>query len=138
MLKNLSKELLLVVSGHNREKDILKLMKYNKILQTHIGIGVKFYKYFSKRYIIYDNKSKVGKEYNDKDILIYIGEYLNGERNGNGREFNEKNELTFYGSYSNGKRNGKGIEYNGKGKLLFEGDYSNGKRNGQGIEYRNR
>ena len=38
--------------------------------------------------------------------------------------------IKFIGEYLNGKRNGKGKEYNENGDLLFEGEYSKGKRNG--------
>ena len=97
-------------------------------------------------------------EYDDKDgYLKFVGEYLNGERNGKGKEFNKCNELIFEGEYLNGKRwNGKGYQQfneippelkNGEGFFieqicsikymfkLFEGNYSNGEKNGQGKEY---
>ena len=62
-------------------------------------------------------------------ILIFEGEYLNGERNGKGKEY-YKNDNLFYafdnlyfeGEYLNGKRNGKGKEYYYDGKLKFDGE----------------
>ena len=60
-------------------------------------------------------------------ILIFEGEYLNGERwNGKGKEyFNDK--LDFEGEYLNGKRSGKAKEYL-DGILIFEGEYLNGQK----------
>ena len=43
--------------------------------------------------------------------MVFEGEYLNGERNGNGKEYYD-NKLVFEGEYLNGERwNGKGKEY---------------------------
>ena len=92
------------------EKSKLNIVKYNSKLQNKIDINLNNYKFFSRRYIVYE-KNGIAKEYN---ILT--------------------NRLIFVGEYSNGKRNGKGKEYY-NGKLLFEGEYSNGKRNGKGKEY---
>ena len=136
----------------------LKLIKYNKNIQSKINISILNYKYFNGNYIIYETKLK-GKEYYGKDnLLIYEGEFKNGERNGKGKEYDKNGKLKFEGEYLNGKRNGKGKEYNtgikfklknnkDKNKdikeleeikddiLLFEGEYLNGKRNGKGKEY---
>ena len=64
--------------------------------------------------IIYklDNGKGTIKEYNNLNILIYEGEYLNGKRNGKGKEYNKNSELIFEGEFLNGKKwNGKGEEY---------------------------
>ena len=53
-----------------------------------------------------------------ENILIFEGEYLNGERNGKGKEYvynDHNNRLIFEGEYLNGKRNGKGKEYDPDG-----------------------
>ena len=68
-------------------------------------------------------------------IIIFEGEYLNGEKNGKGKEYNENGRLKFEGNYKSGKRNGKGKEYDDNGKLIFEGEYFNGKKKGKGKEY---
>ena len=68
-----------------------------------------------------------------KSFPIFIGEYINGERNGKGKEYYDY-KLKFEGEYLNGKRNGKGKEYNRNGELIFEGEYINGEKNGKGIE----
>ena len=94
---------------------------------------------------------------------IFIGEFVNGEKNGKGKEYyvysSSENKLFFEGEYKNGKKNGKGKEYalnNGQvtfdgyykngyklkgkeyyenGKLFFEGDYRYGKKwNGKGYD----
>ena len=68
---------------------------------------------------------------------MFVGEYLNGERNGKGKEYNQVNEIEFEGEYNNGKRwNGKGSEYGLNGNLEFNGEYKNGQRwKGILIEY---
>ena len=94
-------------------------------------------KLWNCKYSLYDEVYKLeqGKGFfcdYDKEN-IYIGEYLNGERNGKGKEY-WKGNLIFEGEYLNGKRNGKGKEYFDD-KLEFEGEYLNGKRKGKGKDY---
>ena len=83
----------------------LKLAKYNKSLQIKLDLNINDYKKFTGKHIIYTEKGK-GKEY-FKDLLLFEGEYLNGERI-------------------------KGKEYNYYGLVIFEGEFLNGKRNGCG------
>jgi len=66
------------------------------------------------------------KEYDYfEGILVFEGEYLNGDKNGKGKEYYE---------YLNGERNGYGKEYYFSNKLLFEGEYVKGKIwNGKGY-----
>jgi len=49
-------------------------------LQKNFNISIINYKYFSKKYIIYESK-RIGKEYEyyNDDIYIFEGEYLNGQ-----------------------------------------------------------
>ena len=84
--------------------------------------------------LIYEIKEGKGyvKEHlekKSKKSIRYIGEYLNGDRNGIGEEYNicHGDSLIYKGEYLNGKRNGKGKEYFGK-YLIFDGEYLNGKR----------
>ena len=85
-----------------------------------MNINLINYKFFRRRYIIYESNGK-GREYHGfDDSLLYEGEYLNGERNGKGKEYYPNGELEFEGEYLNGKRNGKGKAYY-EGKLIFEG-----------------
>ena len=46
---------------------------------------------------------KKRKEYNKDKVLIYEGEFKNGERNGQGKEFFLNGNLLFNGNYLNGK-----------------------------------
>ena len=73
------------------------------------------------------------EEYNDKSDVVYIGEYLNGKRDGNGKEYEDKT-LDFEGIYFKGERK-KGKLYYLEGGLFFEGEFLNGKKNGIGKEY---
>ena len=74
--------------------------------------------------IIYELKDGKGiiKEYDEKNILKFKGEYLNGKINGKGKEYYYNGELLFEGDYLNGQRNGKGKKYDWD-KLKFEGEY---------------
>ena len=51
----------------------------------------------------FKNGNGKGKEYDYDGILIFEGEYLNGERNGKGKEYNKNGNLKFKGEYLNGK-----------------------------------
>ena len=130
-------------------KSKLKLIIYNKKLQSKLDTTLKSYKEVSgicreidkegfgqeinlktKKLIFkgkYLNKKRngLGVEYRGK-IKIFVGEYINGLRNGKGKEYNESNKLTFEGEFLNGKKHGNGKEYR-NGKLIFEGQYINGK-----------
>ena len=109
------------------DKRKLNLVKYNKNLQNQININLFNYKFFSGKYIIYEEIGK-GKEYDgNDDKLLFGGEYKKGKRNKEGKEY-YNGKLIFEGNYLNGKRNGKGKEYYIKDKLYFEGIYLNGKK----------
>ena len=116
----------------------LHLVKYNKILQKLLNINIMNYRFFSRKYTIYEANG-IGKIYNAyENNLIYEGGLINGRRNGKGKEYDYYDELIFEGEYINGKRSGKGKEYNYKGELIFEGEFLNGERwigNGKEYEY---
>ena len=59
MLKN-TKTLyfLRIIFSFIDESKKLKLIKYNKSLQENLNIGFINYKYFSRRYIIYESNGK--------------------------------------------------------------------------------
>ena len=61
---------------------------------------------------VYELKDGKGiiREYFDNGLLLYEGEYSNGERNGIGKEYNSREKLVFEGQYLNGKR-WNGIKY---------------------------
>ena len=135
MLKNIKSACIhKILFSYIDEGPKLKLIKRNKSLQNILNKSIINYKYFSRKYIIYESNG-FGKEYTSiHDKLLYEGEYLNGEKNGKGKEY-EYDCLVYEGEYLNGKRNGKGKEYNLDGSLSYEGEYLNGKRNGKGKEY---
>ena len=120
----------------------LNHIKYNKSLQKKLLNELDYFKKISGRYLIKDNEFNYGKEFTlEKNILVYIGGYKNGKRNGRGVEYNENGIFKFEGEYLDGRRNGKGKEYkqneyNNNNFLYFEGNYKNGKKNGKGIIYK--
>ena len=128
MLKNVKSTYFTpIIFSFINEGQKLKLIKNNKQLQKSLNIGLINYKFFNSKYIIYE-QNRIAKEYNaSSDQLIFEGEYLNGQRNGEGKEY-QNNTLIFEGNYKNGKRNGKGKQYNlFSKKLIFEGEYLNNK-----------
>ena len=109
------------------EKQKLKLIKYNINLQKTLDITLFNYKYFTGKYIIYDdNSKKTGKEYlGPNDLLVFEGEYLNGKRNGKGKEYSPypyEGKLKFEGEYLYNYRL-KGKEYHENGKIKYEGEF---------------
>ena len=109
--------------GYDREKFTEKL--------THCNwIEIRW----NKAYDLINGKGFVEKYNKDKDI-IFIGDYLNGQRNGKGKEYNKNLNLIFEGEYLNGNRNGKGKEFDDFGEVEFEGEYLNGQKYGKWKEY---
>ena len=80
------------------------IVKYNKNIQNNLNINLINYKFFSGRYLIFEEKGKVKEYRGDNDKLIYEGGYKNGKRSGYGKEYNTKGDLIYEGEYSNGKR----------------------------------
>ena len=89
------------------EKRILDMIIYNKELQKKFSVDIENYKNLSKKYKKGEKNGK-GSEYiinKDKNILIFEGEYLNG----NEKEYYNFDKLKFEGEYLNYKKwNGKG------------------------------
>ena len=124
-----------LIYSYINEAKKLKIIKYNKNLQKSLNINIINYKYFpgkmifelngiGKEYNIDGFVKEKGKEYNEDGELVFEGEYLNGERNGEGKEYYKSNKLKFEGKYLNGKRNGKGKEYYfHDSTLFFDGEY---------------
>ena len=119
----ITKEILL---SYIERKHLLKLINYNKSLQSKLSISLDIYKDNAIVYRIIENDGK-GKEYHKKtNELLFEGEYKNKKRNGMGKEYKE-GKLIFKGEYKNGIKNGYGKKYDNKdGKLIFEGQYLNG------------
>ena len=101
----------------------LKIIKYNKALQNKINITLNDYKEYSGRYLIYESWTK-GKEYDKDGNLIFIGNYLNGEKIGEGREYYHGTKI-FEGEYLKDKKTGKGKEFSGDGYYFSECEYLN-------------
>ena len=128
--------------GKNCKKRILKAFYDNGQLLLEAEI-IDDKLMFGKRYdknnkIMFEVKNGKGffKFCYDEDNLDYIGEYLNGEKNGKGKEYDYNTKSLFKGKYLNGKRYGNGKEYYSNGKLQFEGIYADGVKNGKGKEYK--
>ena len=84
--------------------------------------------YYSKKEMIFEGdyffgRKWNGKGYNSKGKIIFE---LNGGK-GTIKEYDEKEDVLFEGEYLNGYRYGKGIE-SGPYGIMFEGEYYNGKR----------
>ena len=104
-------------------------------------------------YELNDGKGFI-KDYEYSGVLIYEGEILNGERNGQGKEY-EFIGIIFEGEFKNGKKwNGKGYDkqnnkivceikdgkgcikdYGSFGGIISEYEYLNGEKNGKGKKY---
>ena len=117
-------------------------IEYAKGKVVFIGEFLLYKKWNGKGYdengnVIYEIINGTGKviEYDEYGNLKFVGEYLNGEKNGYGKEYEMDNKLIFEGEYSKGKKNGKGKEYNNLNGNKFEGEYLNDKRHGYGKRY---
>jgi len=93
------------------EKTELKIINFNKHLQSILGIDIKDYKKKCVKYRI-GERNGLGKEYNSyTNVLIFEGEYINGKRHGKGKEYYSDGNLKFEGEYINGIRHGKGKNF---------------------------
>ena len=125
-------------NGNGREYNVKEV----KIFEGEYLKGKKWNGKFFFKKETYELKNGKGyiKEYiyNDFNYIIkYVGEYLNGKRNGKGKEFAKHKKLIYEGEYLNGKRNGKGKEYDIFFNLIFDGEYYNGKKWNGKIYFRN-
>jgi len=76
------------------------------------------------------------KQYSVKDSLVdvgwkYNGSFINGVESGNGRLYDKAGIVVYDGNWTNGNYHGYGKLYTNKDK--FEGQFSEGKKNGKGI-----
>ena len=63
MLKNIkSSYFIAIIFSYIDERQKLKIIKYNKNLQKNMNISIINYKFFTRRYIIYESNG-IGKEY---------------------------------------------------------------------------
>ena len=95
-----SKYFLEFVFTYLKEKVKLNIIKYNKILQKSINMKLINYKLVSGKYIIKES-NEIWKIYNaSKDILLFEGNYLNG----NGKQYFFDGKLLSEGGYLNWKK----------------------------------
>ena len=136
------------------EKRKLKLIRYNKNLQSSNGINILNYMYYKEAKKIGYTKHGIMKDYNDEGKLRFEGKYVYDYKM-KGKDYTS-GRLEYEGEYFyNKKWNGKGYdekgneiyelingsgkvkEYDIQGNLEFEGEYLKGKKNGKGIIYYN-
>ena len=89
-----------------------------------------------KKFFLYRRKNGKVKKYNEKGILIYDVEYINGKITGNSKEYDENREIkceNYQYENLNGIISEKIKEYNENGEIIFEGEYINNRLvNGKG------
>jgi len=99
-----SKKILKEIFSYLGIKKLFKIIIYNKHLQKTLNINIEKYKNISGKYKI-GKKEGIGKVYKlNTNVLIFEGEYLNGEKNGKGKEYYNNSKLKFEGEYLNGKK----------------------------------
>ena len=84
-----------------------------------------------EKYQIINGKGFI-REYKENGLILFEGQYINGEITGKGREYDFQIEL-----YKNNKNSGN-VQLVIKGIYIFEGIYLNGKRNGKSKVYINK
>ena len=65
----------------------------------------------------------------------YIGQIVNGQREGYGEYFDENGTLRYSGQYKNSERHGYGKYYDKAGTLVYDGQYEHGVEAGHGTLY---
>lgn len=78
-------------------------------------------------------KNGFGKLYNKKNNIIYEGTFLNDERSGEGTEYIEGSSYTYKGSWLKNQKNGYG-EFIDKDGTQYVGYFENGEIKGEGIK----
>ena len=119
------------IYGEDQETNII-IFEGEYINGIKNGKGKKYYDNgnlkFDGKYL--NGKKWDGKGYNRKGDLIY--ELKNGDgyvKRYYYHEFKNDEVLIYEGEYKNGEKNGKGREYDKNGNFLYEGEYINGKKN---------
>ena len=109
------------------EIHLLKLINYNKLLQSALSFNLNSYKELAKVYRLIE-KNGNGKEFDIKtNELVFEGEYKDKKRSGFGKEYFNR-ILIYEGEYKKGLKDGYGKNYDDEnGKLIFEGKFLNGK-----------
>ena len=124
--------------GDKKNLSDTKSNKYNsKILYISLAIISILAKYLLdylyKRFFNYDKKGEVRSNF-FREGEYYIGQYVNGLRNGKGIMYYSNGNIKYDGDWFNGN-------FEGIGKYIWEdgnyyiGEFKNCLRNGKGIEY---
>ena len=108
MLSNVKSNLVLgKLFGLLENTRCLKIISYNKSIQSKLSKDIEDFKKAAKKYIIFGDKGTT-KEYDkESNNAIFEGEYRNKKRNGYGKEYCE-GKLRFEGQYKDGLKNGLG------------------------------
>lgn len=78
--------------------------------------------------------SGMGIWYREDGKIAYVGESVDGLKQGMGELRDERGNIVFRGNFFRGMKRGFGIEYGGDGIPGFIGEYLDGERQGYGIE----
>ena len=107
------------------KKSGLKIVYYNKALQTKLSIDINLYKEVSEKYRVFSSDG-LFKEYDKRTKeLLFEGKLLNGKITGIYKEY-KNGSLIFEGEYKNNEKNGPGKIYRNN-EVIFEGTYLDGK-----------
>ena len=119
-----SPKILKDICGLLKFKYLLKLITYNKLIQSKFSIDINSYKKEADIYRLIEKNGKCKEYKNRADLLLFEGEWNNGKRNGHGKEYSH-GKLIFEGEFKDGKKNGPGKVYR-EDELIFEGIFKNG------------
>ena len=112
MLENIkSKYIYKKVFSILEEKKLLKLVNYNKNIQTKLNKKLINYKIMCGKYFIFDGNDK-GRIYDAYDgRLIYEGGLMGYKKNGKGKKYDNKGRLEYEGEYLQDKKMEKEKNY---------------------------
>ena len=75
-----------------------------------------------------EDEYQEGKEYDYFGILVYDGEFKNGEYSGSGTLYYDgSSSIKYKGKFRNGNYNGKGVLYNKDGSVRKKAEFKNEK-----------
>ena len=83
-----------------------------------------------------NNTSYNGIQYWKNGKIMYVGQWMNSQKNGTGTEYWPNGKLNYIGNWKSNKRCGHGVSYNRDGIKIYEGDFINDCSQGYGSEYR--
>ena len=69
------------------------------------------------------------------DLLLYKGEFRDGQPNGLGTSYFENGKIHYKGKWRNGLFDGRGTDHWDNGKIEYEGEWRDGKPDGEGTFY---